>query len=746
MFSRKIKPFFHPFIRFSLNQSSKCSSLKAATSSIDDSISKIRNVGFIAHIDAGKTTTTERLLYYSGRSSSMGEVHQGDTVTDYMVQERERGITITSASTTFLWKKHKVNLLDTPGHVDFIIEVERCLNVLDSAIVILDSASGVEAQTTTVWQQANRYNLPRIIYANKMDRPNANLNMCLESLSKLNANPVLVHLPFYVEKRFTGLIDLPTLSLYSWANSSSNDDGSNFSVEQLTKDHPSWHESLQAREKLIEILSDCDNDNEQLSESVITASISQIPSSIIINSIRRSVLRNRLNPVLLGSSYKKIGVQPLLDAFLRYLPSPVERPNALSKYYADNFCASAFKVIHHENFGPLTFLRLYSGSLTYPTKVYNINRNISEKITRIFIPFADQFKETQTAKFGDIVAVSGLSKTVTGDTLTISEKIADQARKSYAQDNSLQLDECKPVFAGIQIPDPVFFCTIEAPSRSKQKDLDKALENLTREDPSLTVTNDTNSGQTILSGMGELHLEIVKDRILREYKVDAELGPLRISYRETPLTSSEETKSVNKAFGGVNNFVSMKLGIHPSSRSDSKFNLKVVVTQDNDLGKLRTDRLKAIENGIEMGLSFGPLCSFPVIGVDVELLEFRCSRATLQSFVSSVASETILAALSKASMALLEPIMLLEITLPNKYYGKVLSDISNRRGQLLNEINRTGDYRTIEALTPLSELYSYSSYLRTLTSGTAILSMKLDSYQKMNSSQQEKVLEKLKEI
>lgn len=293
--------------------------------------------------------------------------------------------------------------------------------------MILDSSHGVEAQTTTVWNQANRYNLPRLIYANKMDKPNSNMNLCLDSLIKLGANPLLVHLPVYESKRFSGLIDLPTLKLIVWKSSGSYDDGTNFIVESLTSNHSHWNQALQAREKLIGILSDCDGDNDQLNESVINSNdLSEISSSVLINSIRRSVIRNKVNPVLVGSSYKKIGVQPLLDSIVKYLPSPIEKSNPALKYYQDNFCASAFKVIHHQLLGPLTFIRIYSGDLTSPAKIYNINRNIVEKINKIYIPFADQFKEITSTRFGDIVAVSGLIKTITGDTLTISETVAQQ--------------------------------------------------------------------------------------------------------------------------------------------------------------------------------------------------------------------------------------------------------------------------------------------------------------------------------
>lgn len=389
-------------------------------------LSKIRNIGIIAHIDAGKTTTTERMLFYSGRSDGMGEVHHGDTVTDYMSQERERGITITSATVSYPWKKHRVNLIDTPGHVDFTVEVERSLNVLDGAVVVLDASAGVEAQTVTVWTQADRYALPRIVYLNKMDKPAADVAMCLKSIRRIGGNPVQLHLPVFVEKRFVGVVDVLRMEKVTWDPTSGND-GSIFESRKLERtgdDMRLYDTAAKQRDDVVGLLSEAD---EQLSEAILNnENIDNIPHSLVLNALRRATITQQLLPVLIGSSFKNVGVQLLMDSVLQLLPSPLESRNKVLKYYDGYFCGLAFKVIHDKILGPLTFIRVYSGELKPQMKMFNINRNQSEKVAKLYVPFANEYKEILKVQQGNIAVVTGLVGCVTGDTLVTSADVAEK--------------------------------------------------------------------------------------------------------------------------------------------------------------------------------------------------------------------------------------------------------------------------------------------------------------------------------
>ncbi|KAI1307940.1 Ribosome-releasing factor 2, mitochondrial [Halotydeus destructor] len=704
----------------------------------DIELSRIRNIGIIAHIDAGKTTTTERFLYYSGLTSSLGEVHDGDTVTDYMTQERERGITITSASVTFPWKKHRINLVDTPGHVDFTVEVERSLAVLDGAIVVLDSSAGVEAQTVTVWTQADRYKLPRIAYINKMDKATANIDLCLKSMAKLGANPVQIHLPIKSKTgQYEGLVDIISMNKMLW-NQSANQDGLDYSETSLNQDIDAklFESAIKLREDLIGKLSDFDS---QLSDQVLsTDDLNSISTELIVNALRRSTIRRKVLPVLLGSSYKNVGVQVLMDNIVKLLPSPVEAKKNFVKYYQDNFCGLVFKIIHDKMHGPLTFVRVYSGQVKSQAKLYNVNREKSEKCGKILTALANEYREVTECAAGNIAVITGLLDTVTGDTLVGSSAVAEKAKAYYRDDmvaaggNS---DNDVPILAGPKILEPVFFCSIEAPSLSKQRPLEEALVKLQREDPSLRVKTEEENGQMVISGMGELHIEIIKDRLLKEYGIEAYLGPLQVSYRETISESATETTEFEKIIGGTKNHVILALTVKPSDNFDAKPKVKVVVTNENNLAKIRLDRLKAIRSGISSALDHGPLLNFPVVGVDIELHWFESTFSTTSAVISAAASACILGALGKANMALLEPLMKLEVTVPGSYGGRVLSDLSARR-VLLSEVGeRPGDIRVINGVVPLVELVNYSTTLRTITSGTAGLSMEFDSYCRMNDEQ-----------
>ena len=480
-----------------------------------------RNVGIIAHIDAGKTTTTERMLYYSGQTSSIGEVHDGDTVTDYLDQERERGITIMSASVSFDWKRHRINLIDTPGHVDFTVEVERALSVLDGAVTILDASAGVEAQTLTVWSQANRYSIPRIIYLNKMDKQSVNVSDCLNSIRrKLGIKPLPIQMPLNDSKGFNGVIDLVTMERHVWPPNSN--EGMDFITTAIKSSDELYPKVLQLREELIGSISEID---EKLSEEILSADkVENISAQSLHNSIRRVTVKQMAFPILFGSSYKNTGVQLLMDSICRYFPSPLENVREIQRLYSDKLCAFAFKIVFDKRLGCLTFLRVYSGELKTSQTVFNINREKKEKIQKLFIAFADDFREVSHISSGNIAVVTGLVHTISGDTVVLSQSVANEVNNQFSSLRSVitfdfidikaqKMCESRgtgvqPIFAGLSVQEPVFYCSIESPSLSKLKDLELALTNLQREDPSFKVSTDKDSGQTVIKGMGELHIEV----------------------------------------------------------------------------------------------------------------------------------------------------------------------------------------------------------------------------------------------
>nr|XP_023028395.1 ribosome-releasing factor 2, mitochondrial [Leptinotarsa decemlineata] len=522
-------------------------------------IDKIRNIGILAHIDAGKTTTTERMLYYSGLIQQMGEVHHGNTVTDYLAQERERGITITSAAITFYWKKNQFNLIDTPGHIDFTMEVEKTLNVLDGAIVVLDGSAGVEAQTLTVWRQADRNEIPRIIYVNKMDRVDSDILMCCDTIDKkLETTSLLLQLPVLENGKLSGIIDVLTMELLNYG--SAKDKRVN-KIPLTEKQHCKyWNDASLARSQLIEKLTDFDD---ELANQVISCeSLDCISTPDLIKSLK-SVTRNQVaTPVLLGSSYKNIGVQSLMDAVILYLPSPHKRYEQFSAF-EDNLCARAFKVIHDKQRGPLVFFRIYNGSLKKGQKLYSIKQDSSEQMGKLYIAYADDFEEVEEVTNGNIAVVSGLKKIVSGDLVTNSSSSSQKAKNNIVK--KYKGSDVETLLGlNVTIPEPVFFCSIEPPSLSVQSALEQALFELQREDPSLRVNHDPETGQTVLAGMGELHLDIIRDKILRDYKIEVDLGPLQIAYREAPVKEVTDTLTVDTKIGNSKQFVNIKLSLVPS--------------------------------------------------------------------------------------------------------------------------------------------------------------------------------------
>ncbi|XP_066154969.1 ribosome-releasing factor 2, mitochondrial isoform X2 [Euwallacea fornicatus] len=569
-------------------------------------ISKIRNIGISAHIDAGKTTTTERMLYYAGVIDYMGEVHDGNTVTDFMDQERERGITITSAAVTFFWKNHQFNLIDTPGHIDFTMEVEHALNVLDGVVVILDGSAGVEAQTLTVWRQADRFNLPRVVYVNKMDRRDGDVHMCCDSLEKkLDVQPILLQLPVVRDDKLFGIIDVLSQELIQFGK---GQERALIRGELVEKEWPQLFENAQrARVKVIEQL--CDH-NDELAEKVIASEVFDIvPSDDIVKALKKVTLERKAVPVVLGSSYKNIGVQTLMDAIALYLPSPINRSNVFSAF-EDHFCGRAFKVKHDNQKGPLTFLRLYNGSVKKAQKIFSVQRRESEQVGRVYMAYADDFKEVESLGSGNIAVLSGLKKIMSGDLVTSSQSVYDKARK-IAQKCSNSEDVDSAFGVGAEIPEPVFFCSIEPPSLAKQQALDQALAELQREDPSLRITYNSETGQTVLAGMGELHLEIIRDRILKEYKIEADLGPLQIAYREMPLQKVSDSLQVDTKIGNHKNSVLVRLSVVPSDCSSSQKALKFDKSQESAscIAGIFPKHLQAIRQGVEVGLAHGPKIS-----------------------------------------------------------------------------------------------------------------------------------------
>uniref|UniRef100_A0AAZ3PYQ4 Elongation factor G2 n=1 Tax=Oncorhynchus tshawytscha TaxID=74940 RepID=A0AAZ3PYQ4_ONCTS len=697
--------------------------VKSPRAVVNPDISKIRNIGIMAHIDAGKTTTTERMLYYSGYTRALGDVDDGDTVTDFMVQERERGITIQSAAVTFDWKKHRINLIDTPGHVDFTLEVERALRVLDGAVAVFDASAGVEAQTLTVWRQAEKHHVPCICFLNKMDKPGASLHFSIESIKKkLKANPVLLQIPIGSGKSFTGLIDLITNQQMTWRVKSRAEDGRVFETKSLSQsDDPELlQDAMEARAALIE----------QLQEAV-----------------RRVTLARKGVPVLCGSSLRNKGVQPLLDAITAYLPAPNERHHDLVRWYQDDLCALAFKVVHDKQRGPLVFVRIYSGTMKPQSAVLNINRNNTERMSRLLLPFADQHVEIPSLTAGNIALCVGLKQTVTGDTIVSSKASAvaavRRAQKEKEGERKRGGEQASLVLAGVEVPEPVFFCSIEPPTMSRQADLENALTCLQREDPSLKVRVDSDSGQTILCGMGELHIEILHDRIRREYGIETHLGPLQVAYRETILQSMATTDTLDRTVGERRHMVTVSVAVCPIMDSSSSSLTSCEITYDEEVEEqLSPDVRDAVENGVNSSYLQGPLLGYPVQGVSTMIQSVSMEPGTSLAMLSACVSRCMLKALRQAGGQVLEPVMSLEVTVGEEHLSSVLGDLAQRRGAI-RDIQSRHDSKVLLATAPLAEMMGYSTALRTLTSGNATFSLQLDIYEAMNPQHQNALLNKM---
>lgn len=734
------------------------------SSECHETADKRKNIGIVAHINAGKTTTTERILYHAGSTDTVGDVDRGNTVTDYLVQERDRGITITSAAVTFDWKKHRINLIDTPGHVDFTFEVERSLSVLDGAVTIVDSSAGVEAQTITVWNQATKYQLPNVIFLNKFDKPAADYRMCMKDLKvSLGINASLIQIPVKSKDGgFSTIIDIIQRQQYIWNNPDA-DNGSKYCRQALVEtgsDKKILDMVECERELLVNKLTDLDD---RLACHVIECDkIRDVSASQIEEALRRTTLACKLSPVLVGSSFKYIGVQQLMDAIVMYLPSPMEREqqirhsinNPLAKIAKskDN-CSFIFKILHDKRLGSLSYLRVCNGLLKKLQRVQNLETNKVEQVKKVYRAFADELKEIDEPVYkDDIVVVTGLTESRTGDILV--DQNFDHQQDESIEETKEKTDDQTPKISSvfrllnksIVVPkisrlEPVYFCSIESYNSSQQLKLESALACLAREDPSFSF--DINElGITTIRGMGKLHLEIARDRIKSEHGIDSVLGPLLISYRETIDGAATEELSVNKLINGAKSTLFIKLYVRSLSAAGTWTGkrLRLDCTGDSSLGKLRLDHRKAIESGFISAMLHGPSMGFPVIDCDILLLDFKANGRCSLPVISSAASQCLMSAMRRCSPVLLEPIMLLEVVTPSVFNGSLLGDISTRRGLVLSTTAKGDGSVHIRAHTPLSMLADYSEYLRIVTSGRGSFSMELHSYATMSEADRQSIV------
>ena len=670
------------------------------------SLEKYRNIGIMAHIDAGKTTTTERILYYTGRSYKIGEVHEGTATMDWMEQEQERGITITSAATTCFWKDHRVNIIDTPGHVDFTIEVERSLRVLDGAVTVFDGVAGVEPQSETVWRQADKYHVPRICFVNKMDRIGANFARCVKMIrDRLGAVPAVLQLPIGVEASYKGLVDLVKNKAIIWKDESL---GAEFYETDIPADMKD--EAEEARHQLLEMAVEVDDavmekylEGEEIDEATLKACI------------RKGALTGKFVPVLNGSAFKNKGVQPLLDAVVDYLPSPldigevqghaVDSDEKAVRKPADEepFSALAFKIMNDPFVGSLTFIRIYSGTLESANQVLNTVKDKKEKIGRMLQMHANHREDLKEARAGDIVALAGLKDTTTGDTLcSINKPI---------------------VLERMEFPDPVIEVAVEPKTKADQEKMGVALNRLAQEDPSFRVSVDHESGQTIIKGMGELHLEIIVDRMKREFKVEANVGAPQVAYRETLKREIEIDYTHKKQSGGSGQYGRVKIVASPGDRgSGFKF------LDEIKGGNIPREYIPAVEKGVRAVAESGEMLGFPIIDFQVRLIDGAYHDVDSSALAFEITGRGAMReAAQKAGIRLLEPVMKVEVVTPEDYFGDVIGDLNSRRGQIQGSDER-GNAKVIEATVPLANMFGYVNTLRSMSQGRAQYTMQFSHY------------------
>ena len=683
-------------------------------------LDRYRNIGIMAHIDAGKTTTTERILYYTGKSHKIGEVHDGAATMDWMEQEQERGITITSAATTCFWKDHRINIIDTPGHVDFTIEVERSLKVLDGAVAVFDGVAGVEPQSETVWRQADKYKVPRICFVNKLDRTGANFFMCVDMIrDRLGSKPLVMQIPVGIEASLQGVVDLVKMKAIIWKNEAL---GAEWDYKEIPEDLKEI--SKKYRKELIETAVEQD---EKIMESYLNGD--EIKEEDLIRCIRKGCLNFDFVPVLTGSAFKNKGVQPLLDAVVDYLPSPIDigsikgtKPNStdeIERKFDDkeSFSALAFKVATDPFVGTLTFIRIYSGTLKAATGIYNTTRDKEERVGRMLLMHANSREDVKEASTGDIVALAGLKYTITGHTLSV-------------EDNPIVLEP-------MDFPDPVIEIAVEPKTKADQEKMGEALGRLAREDPSFRVTTDEESGQTIIKGMGELHLDIIVDRMKREFKVEANIGAPQVAYRETIQNSVEFDYTHKKQSGGAGQFARVKLSIEPLQPGKGR-----EIESKIKGGSIPKEFIPGVEKGIETISDSGILAGFPIIDYKVTILDGLHHDVDSSVLAFELASrQCFKEACTRATLKLLEPVMRVEVVTPEDYMGDVIGDLNSRRGQVSTQEMR-GNATVITAMVPLANMFGYINSLRSMSQGRAQYSMFFDHYSKVPQNVQDEVTKK----
>jgi elongation factor G len=692
-------------------------------------LAKVRNIGIMAHIDAGKTTTTERILFYTGINYKIGEVHEGAATMDWMEQEQERGITITSAATTCHWKDHTINIIDTPGHVDFTVEVERSLRVLDGAVAVFDGKEGVEPQSETVWRQADKYNVPRICFVNKMDKLGADFYFTVDTIKdRLGAEPLVLQLPIGAENDFIGVIDLITKRALVWPGDAKGDVtlGAKYEVQEIPADMVEKVEEY--RHHLIERVAEADD---SLMEKYLEGA--ELTTEEIVAGIRALTISSEVYPVLCGSAFKNRGVQPMLDAVLSYLPSPLDVPAMVGHAPGNEeekvtrqpskdepFSALAFKVASHPFFGTLTFIRVYSGQISAGTQVLNATKVKKERIGKLFQMHANKENPVEGALAGHIYAAIGLKNTTTGDTLC---------------------DIDKPVvLESMTFPEPVIQVAIEPKTKGDQEKLGTAIQKLAEEDPTFQVHLDEDTGQTIIAGMGELHLDILVDRMRREFKVEANVGKPQVAYRETIKRSIEKYDYTHKKqTGGSGQFAKVQIALEPLDTAEGElyeFSNKVTG------GRIPREYIPSVDNGIQDAMQYGVLAGYPLVGIKATLLDGAYHDVDSSEMAFKIAGSMALKeAVRKCEPVLLEPMMAVEVRTPEDYMGDVIGDINSRRGHIQAMEDISGA-KVVRGLVPLSEMFGYVGDLRSKTQGRANYSMEFDSYAEVPKSVAEEIIKK----
>ncbi|EFL53752.1 elongation factor G [Finegoldia magna] len=686
------------------------------------SLKDTRNIGIMAHIDAGKTTVTERILYYSGKIHKIGDTHDGAAQMDWMVQEQERGITITSAATTCFWKGNRINIIDTPGHVDFTVEVERSLRVLDGSVALFDAKSGVEPQSETVWRQADKYGVPRICFINKMDATGADFFMSVDTIrERLRANAVPIEIPIGAEDKFVGVVDLITMK----ANIYKNELGTEFTVEDIPSDLVEVAEKYRA-----ELLENIAEHDEELMEKYLEGE--ELTEEEIKRAIRTATIANAMNPVLCGSAYKNKGVQPLLDAIVDYMPAPIDvpdikgvdpqtdEPTTRKSSDEEPFAALAFKIATDPYVGKLAFTRVYSGTVESGSYVYNSTKGKRERIGRILMMHANKREEIEKAYAGDIVAIIGLKDTTTGDTLCDMDS--------------------EVILENMEFPDPVISVAIEPKTKASQEKMGIALAKLAEEDPTFRTYTDEETGDTIISGMGELHLEIIVDRLLREFKVEANIGNPQVAYRESITQAAEAQGKYVKQSGGRGQYGDCTLRVEPLDNPEESNGIEFVNAIVG--GAIPKEYIPSVQAGAEEAAQTGILGGYPMLDMKITLLDGSYHDVDSSEMAYKIAgSMGFRAAVAKAKPILLEPAMKVEITTPDEYLGDVMGDVSSRRGKI-DGMNPKNGVHVLDAFIPLAEMFGYATDLRSKTQGRATYSMQFDHYEQVPNSISEEVIGK----